>query len=257
MGVWEEVGLMEEERGDEGDVRAWVEGCWREMGKREYGLMMVVCWAIWEARNRVIFYGGGVAMEDVVRKVQRVVEEIEGELVVRIRDEGGSMEKGGVHGDEWKPPSSGWVKLNVDAGVKDGVGVGVGVVCRDSSGKVLWGMAHNRREVWEAYVAEAVAVLEGLEQGREAGHDRVMVESDCSQVIESLKQRKTGRSLFSLVLDDILRLCSSFSSGVWSFISRRNNVVAHTLAHVLPVGDGRVVWIDKLPEIVDRLLVSS
>ncbi|XP_074318863.1 uncharacterized protein LOC141655696 [Silene latifolia] len=232
-GVWEEVGLLEEERDGEGDVRAWVEGCWREMGKREYGLMMVVCWAIWEARNRVIFDGGGVAVEDVVRRVQRVLEEIDGELVVRGKDEGGSKETGGVQGDEWRRPSSGWVKLNVDAGVKDGVGVGVGVVCRDSSGKVLWGMTHNRREVWEAHVAEAVAVLEGLEQAREAGHDRVVVESDCSQVIEALKQRKTGQSLFSLVLDDILRLCSSFSSVVWSFISRKNNVVAHTLAHVI------------------------
>ncbi|XP_074310502.1 uncharacterized protein LOC141646529 [Silene latifolia] len=227
------------------------------MGKREYGLMMVVCWAIWEARNRVIFEGGSVVVVDVVKRVRRVFEEVEGELVVRAREAGGPNEEGGMQGDDWRPPSSGWVKLNVDAVVKEGIGVGVGAVCRDSSGKVLWGMAHNRREVWEAHVAEAVAVLEGLEQAREAGHECVVVESDCSQVIDALKQRKTGRSLFSLVLDDILCISSYFSSVVWSYISRRNNVVAHALAHVLPVGDGRVVWIDKLPEIVDRLIISN
>ncbi|XP_074310065.1 uncharacterized protein LOC141644689 [Silene latifolia] len=218
---------------------------------------MVVCWAIWEARNWVIFDGGGVVVEDIVRRVQRVVEEIEGELVVRDRDGVGQQRAGGVRVEDWRAPNPGWVKLNVDAGVKDGVGVGVGVVCRDSSGKVLWGMAHNRREVWEVHVAEAVAILENLEQAVDKGHKHVVVESDCSQVIEALKQRKMGLSLFSLVLDDILRLCNSFSSVVWSFTSRRNNVVAHTLAHVLPVGTGRDVWVDKLPEVVDRLIDSS
>ncbi|XP_074276452.1 uncharacterized protein LOC141600168 [Silene latifolia] len=218
---------------------------------------MVVCWAVWEARNRVVFEGGRVEVAEVVKRIHRVVEEIEGELMVRTTRSGGQQLVEGMSGGGWKGPDTGWVKLNVDAGVKDGVGVGIGAVCRDSEGKVLWGMAHSRREVWEVHVAEAVAILEGLELAVEKGHDRIVVESDCSQVIEALRQRKKGRSLFTFIINDILRLCFSFISVSWSFTSRRNNAVAHELAHVAPVGSGRIVWVDKLPELVDRLINSN
>ncbi|XP_074287460.1 uncharacterized protein LOC141612546 [Silene latifolia] len=151
-------------------------------------------------------------------------------------------------------PGDGWVKLNVDAGVKEGVGVGIGGVCRDSSGKVLWGMAARRPEVWEAHVAEAVAVLEGLQEAAKAGHTAVIVESDCSQVIDGLNLRKKGRSVFALVVDDILRLCNSFSSVAFSHVSRKNNEVAHALAHVLPVVSGRSVWYETLPDVAQRYI---
>ncbi|XP_074298170.1 uncharacterized protein LOC141628990 [Silene latifolia] len=177
--------------------------------------------------------------------------------MVRAMRDGGQQLSDGMPGVGWKAPDTGWVKLNVDAGVKDGVGVGIGVVCRDSGGKVLWGMAHSRKEVWEVHVVEAAAIFEGLELAVEKGHDRIVVESDCSQVIEALRQRKTGRSLFSFIIGDILRLCNSFISVSWSFTSRRNNMVAHELAHVAPVGSGRIVWVENLPELVDRLISSN
>ncbi|XP_074301330.1 uncharacterized protein LOC141632710 [Silene latifolia] len=247
MQVEETVGL--------GGIRDWVEGCWREMDKRDYGLLMVGCWALWEMRNQVVFAGEKGEIERVVSRVQRVLEEVEGDRVAQSKREGRLAEEGqNEHGRGWMAPGEGWVKLNVDAGVQEGVGVGIGGVCRDSAGKVLWSMAARRLEVWEAHIAEAVAVLEGLEEAAKAGHDAVIVESDCSQVIDGLKSRKKGRSVFALVLDDILRLCTSFGSVVFSYVSRKNNEVAHALAHALPVVSGRTVWLEKLPEVVSRYI---
>ncbi|XP_074293818.1 uncharacterized protein LOC141620985 [Silene latifolia] len=153
--------------------------------------------------------------------------------VIRGREGVGGGRKGETN-TGWRAPENGWVKINVDADVKEGVGVGVGAVCRNAQGKVLWGLSHNRNEVWEPHVAEAVAVLEGLEEAVRAGHDSIIVESDCSRVVDALKTRKTGRSSFFLVIDDIFRICSSFGNVFWSHTSRVNNEVAHALAHVSP-----------------------
>ncbi|XP_074288277.1 uncharacterized protein LOC141613442 [Silene latifolia] len=187
------------------------------------------------------------------------MEEVEGERMSRVRCGEVGVQAGQNEGMVgWQALKLGRVKINVDAGVKDGVGVGVGVVCRDSTSKVLWGLAHRRKEGWDPHVAEVFAVLDGLEEAVKAGHSRVMVESDCSQVIEALKRRKTRRSMFSLVLDDILHLCNSFNSVVWSFTSRSNNGIAYELAHVLLIGVDRMVWTDTLPpEVVERLFVLA
>ncbi|KAH9602286.1 hypothetical protein KSS87_015447 [Heliosperma pusillum] len=65
----------------------------------------------------------------------------------------------------------GFVKVNVDVGAKEGVGVGIGVVCRDE-----WGMARIWKELWEPQVAEAIVVLEGLEEAARRRCKRLKVE---------------------------------------------------------------------------------
>ncbi|XP_074314775.1 uncharacterized protein LOC141650469 [Silene latifolia] len=149
----------------------------------------------------------------------------------------------------WVVPQDGFVKVNVDAGVKEGEGVSLRVVCRDSRGRVLWGVSCVQEQVWEPQVAEAVAVLEGVKEAMRKGHSMVVIESDCLQVIEALKRKYKGRSVLSLVLGDILSASSSFVSVFWSYTSRVNYSVAHALAHVFLRVVGRVLWSDVLSPI--------
>ncbi|XP_074283871.1 uncharacterized protein LOC141608414 [Silene latifolia] len=150
----------------------------------------------------------------------------------RRKEEGGGRRESTRRG--WVAPTEGYVKINVDAVVQEGVGVNLGMVCRDGRGRVLWGATHVLEQLWESHIAEAVAVLEGIKEARWRGHENIVVESDCLQVIEALRKSRSGRSIFDLVLDDISSLRFSFNSVVWSFTSRLNNGVAHALAHPFP-----------------------
>ncbi|XP_074306168.1 uncharacterized protein LOC141641404 [Silene latifolia] len=212
---------------------------------------MVGCWAIWEARNRVVFEGSQVEVGDITKRVWDVMEEIEGAWAEAT---GGGKEGGKglvvARSGGWQAPTAGWLELNVDAGVKEGVGA----VCRDDIERVLWGLSIQRREEWNPQIAEAVAVLDGLEEAARVGHGAIMVESDCLEVLEAFKQRRTRRSLFFLILDDILNFCSSFRVINWSHVSCTHNKVAHAPAHVLLVAVGKTVWIGKLPDVVDCLI---
>ncbi|XP_074287942.1 uncharacterized protein LOC141613105 [Silene latifolia] len=250
--VWEGIGWGSEGEFEGGRVRDWVEARWRELGGREQGIFMVVCWAIWEHRNKVVFDGVGISPACIIRRVHDVLHEIEGGGV-------GGVLNGGVQGpsetaqreDRWVAAPRGSVKVNVDTGVKEGEGVGVGVVCRDEDGEVMWGMARAWKEEWEPCVAEAVAVLKGLQEAKHRGHEKVIIESDCAQVIETLNRRKRGRSVFFLVVNDILALASSFTSISWMFTRRANNNVAHALAHLFPRVVGKSVWSEVLPPIAN------
>ncbi|XP_074315228.1 uncharacterized protein LOC141651412 [Silene latifolia] len=214
------VNLTDGTGNDGGDIRAWVEQVWTELSPMECSTFMVGCWAIWEHRNKVIFDEARVDPEGVVRRVRDVVHEGGGHEVHtpvgrrrRGRGEGGDSDN--VEG--WTVAGDGYAKINVDAGVKEGEGVGTGVVCRDGRGEVLWGLSVIREENWKVYEAEVMAVLDGLEEAARRGMTKVEVE------------------------------ISHFQSVRWSHTNRLNNCVTHALAHLVPRVVGRFVWSSVLP----------
>ncbi|XP_074270722.1 uncharacterized protein LOC141594615 [Silene latifolia] len=211
---------------------------------------MVGCWALWEHHNKVIFDEARVDPDGVVRRVRDVLNERVGaELTSTVargrrgRDEAGELS----NGEGWKAATDGYVKINVDAGVKEGEGVGTGVVCRDGRSEVLWGLSTVRDVCWKIHEAEAIAVLDGMEEAVRRGMRDVEVESDSSVVIEALRSKKQGRSIFYNIVEDILALSTQFQSVRWLHTSRINNCVAHSLAHLVPRVAGRFVWSSGLP----------
>lgn len=61
---------------------------------------------------------------------QEAIDVVDGER--KLDKEAGNMAK---QGNGWECSSEGWVKLNLDAGVKDGWGMGFGLVYRDDRGR--------------------------------------------------------------------------------------------------------------------------
>ncbi|XP_074266441.1 uncharacterized protein LOC141589714 [Silene latifolia] len=214
------------------------------------------CWALWEHCNKVIFDAREVDPLSVVWRAMDVMEEIEGGDFTRARRGDGTV-RGVARVEEkgWTPPTSKYVKIKVDAGAKEGEGVSVGAVCRDGRGRVLWGSSLVQDQYWDPQVAEAVAVLECISEAARRRHDKIVMESDCLLVVEALRKKAIGRSMLSLILYDILALCNSFTSIVWSFTSRVNNSVAHYLSHLLLRVVGRSVWSDVLPPIPNNAVI--
>ncbi|XP_074301056.1 uncharacterized protein LOC141632405 [Silene latifolia] len=246
--VWEGLGLEGEEGEGGGSIRDWVEERWRELGVREHSVFMVGFWALWEHRNNVIFESREVDPWVVIRRVGDVVAEMEGSAYEVIKGRRRKDMGSGSDGPRgWEPAPRGFVKVNVDAGVKEDEGVTLGLVCRGEKSDVLWGVSIVQDQVWEPHVAEAVAVLEGLKEALRTGYRDVVLESDCLQVVEARKKKLSGRSCFMLVIEEILLLCNSFNTVLWSFSSRVNNTVAHALAHIYPRNTGRMEWSDTLP----------
>jgi ribonuclease HI len=80
----------------------------------------------------------------------------------------------------WTPPGKGWAKINTDAGFCQNTAMaGIGVVARDSQGKVLFSAWSFMDNVGSAEEAEALACWEGLRLAKEWIRQPVVVESDC------------------------------------------------------------------------------
>lgn len=108
--------------------------------------------------------------------------------------------------------------------------------------------AVQMKEGWEPRVAEAMAVREGLKYVVRWGVTKVVVQSDCLQVIQALRSRVSGSSEFHLLVDDILSMSGKFVDVVWSFVKRRGNKVARVLAHLQSLEIGHRNWLDEFPK---------
>ncbi|XP_074314099.1 uncharacterized protein LOC141649305 [Silene latifolia] len=208
---------------------------------------MVGCWAVWERRNKWVFEDEHRGIGEVVRRTVDMCKEIE-------EGENGGGKGLTAEGDKegrgkgWTKPGGGVAKINVDAFVKEGVGTGLGAVCRDVRGEVNWLVVDQRRWDMEPKEAEAEALLLGVKEAARRSIRDIIMKSDCQVLIKALRTREHGRSDYYLILDDILFACNSFNSVQWSFVGRESNKVAHEIARLAPWTVGKREWSNGFPD---------
>ncbi|XP_021760558.1 uncharacterized protein LOC110725378 [Chenopodium quinoa] len=153
--------------------------------------------------------------------------------------------------------AAGRVKVNIDAGLLGEIGIGIGVVARDSEGRILWCASIKRGEKLEPRLAEARAILVGMKLAAARGHDLVEFENDSECVVNAINKKVPGVSSFHLILDDIMEAAQLFSFCSWSWVQREGNKVAHELAHAPPFALGCKLWSDNFPDFLCNLLDSD
>ncbi|XP_074266477.1 uncharacterized protein LOC141589750 [Silene latifolia] len=163
------------------------------------------------------------------------------------KTEVGRREEEPSSGASWARPSDGMWKINVDAGVKEGMGVGLGAVCRDGDGRVVW-VVSKSSGICCVKSAEAEAILLGLKEAQSVGMRSIIIESDCLNVVDDLKGRKKGRGDIFLIYDEIFSLVPFFDSVIFIYTRRVCNKLAHLVAHATPWTIGRRFWTDRLPQ---------
>ncbi|WVZ73611.1 hypothetical protein U9M48_021897 [Paspalum notatum var. saurae] len=104
-------------------------------------------------------------------------------------------ENQGSVGEGWQKPGSGWVKVNVDGSFVEQTGqAGVGVIARDQEGSVIFTSWRVLFACTSAKEAEARACIEGLRLAAQWCHEPVILESDCAQIVEALRNAGVDRS---------------------------------------------------------------
>ncbi|XP_074271158.1 uncharacterized protein LOC141595084 [Silene latifolia] len=201
----------------------------REMEECDSVRFVIGCWALWEGRNNNLFGGKEFRLDRVVKRVYEIIGEMR-----EVLEGSGKRSMEGVVSDRWLRPQSGWLKINVDASVREGIGVGVGAVCINEEGRVMWGVTEQMSEMMEPSKAEAFAILVELKEAARYGVQQVIIESDCSMVIDALKLKRSGRSAIYFLFDEIHKISSVFRSCIWSCVRRGCNKVAHELARASP-----------------------
>ena len=156
---------------------------------------------------------------------------------------------------KWSVPPVHYLKINVDGAYQAESRKGAwGFIIRDHDGSTVLAGAGNLGVVHDALLAETWACKQALDAAAYFGISQILIETDSSQLKESLSSSSSdlgvGGSLFKDIREMIQDsfICSSICK-----IPRSCNSCAHDLAAMGKSWDpGQFhVWSDPLPEFVN------
>uniref|UniRef100_A0A803P6S3 RNase H type-1 domain-containing protein n=1 Tax=Cannabis sativa TaxID=3483 RepID=A0A803P6S3_CANSA len=163
-------------------------------------------------------------------------------------DRGGSGSKEGRSGQRWTPPGANQVKINVDAGVKQGGHCsGLGCVARDRAGVVRYAAATVVQQALPPLQLELMAICRGLQLGIQQRYEQFSIESDCLQAVNLIQKKEDGCRDIDGLLHQIRSLMCHVNFVGISFVFREANRVAHELANYALVHKASAIWIGVIP----------
>ncbi|KAK8606864.1 hypothetical protein V6N13_052617 [Hibiscus sabdariffa] len=214
-------------------------------------LLVITYWAIWHARNKLIYEGSLCSIPTTSTFIQAFI--LETESLAGI-----STLKPVPKKVKWFPPDSSTIKLNFDAAFNNSTNTSVsGIVARNSQGLVLAACTFPHSAVADAFSAEALACESAVTFASDLGFRSVQVEGDSLSIIKKFNAATMDRSLISPIISDIQTLRGSFDNITFSFVGRQGNMVAHELAKLGIQLSEPMYWMEEVPMQVERLVLRD
>lgn len=158
----------------------------------------------------------------------------------------------------WEPPKPGWMKINIDGAYSEVSGrAGIGVIIRDHLGNVklsAWKVIYG---AFNAEETEALACREGILLATECEHLPAILESDCSMVIQYLKEAKTMRPACHSIIQEAIEAASRLPELELCHVKRERNRVSNELAHLAKRLDHSAMWRSRFLACVEQLIACD
>jgi hypothetical protein len=111
--------------------------------------------------------------------------------------------------------------------------------------------------VVDAPMAEAYAFRDGLTLAQQIGLQNFIVQTDCAQVVETMKDGGFSATSSAAIYDDCIILWSCFGKVAIEFCNREANQVAHELARVSSSSGRSCTWVDEPPSFLLQPLLHD
>ena len=161
---------------------------------------------------------------------------------------------------QWTKPPDNYVKINFDGAfdAKSGLG-GWGYVIRDQAGNFIAAGAGNSVHLRDPLHSESVACLATIEGADRIGANRVIFESDASNLVLALNSSDYDSSEIGVLVKEARSLCIlNFDSFRFSFSRRACKNVAHELAKLGTISESPdLYWDPDVPNCIATLLASD
>ena len=131
---------------------------------------------------------------------------------------------------------------------------GLGAIIRDAEGKILAVGIKQAQFRERVSLAEAEAILWGLQVAKQVSSSSLIAESDCKEVVELLNNTKGSRTEIHWILSDVHRESKDFQQVQFSFSPRTCNTYAHALAKFALRNSSTDVWVDTFPAEVQNVM---
>lgn len=223
-------------------------------------IIFYAIWFIWKARNTMVFEDKHPNPTQIFIQIRHATRELLSIQLptsqTKVTQNGTSKQQSRNTVKRWSPPNQNFIKLNTDASLNILSGAGYsGLVFRDHLGSMQTGGA-SPLYASSPFLAEALALREGVSLAAAMNFKHLVVESDCQTLMQATKG-KVRRKEIEQILKDIQAISENFTSIEFKWIPREANTVADLIAnlarhHQLPRN-----WIVNPPPVLASLINSE
>jgi len=196
--------------------------------RREAAAIICGMWALWVARDRRHHGEQPIQMQEAVLSARDTAFDL-WQIMHKANEV--PLERIVVR---WKPPEVDWMKCNVDGAfnLTDCSGA-TGLVLRDHRGGFAGARARWHKHSLSALSMEAQAVREGTEFALDKGIRKLVVATDCLELVKLWELGDRQCSVISQTLADVRQRSRNFEDFVLLFEGRSCNRVAHQCAKLV------------------------
>jgi ribonuclease HI len=209
--------------------------------------MITTMWAIWGSRNSWTHDKGSY---DPVQSLKMAKEAL---AVLEVPRKIAATLPG--HG--WRPPDDDLVKINTDGGLSTAVRKGgAGGIARSRTGYLgAWSKPYEG--ITDPLIAETLALRDGVIFARLRGYPKVVMETDCLEVVCLWNNRRDNRSVVAPILQEVGELVEYFSFFSIQFVPRSANNSAHLCAKLACTLMVTSSWLDCIPDFLKISIIAD
>ncbi|XP_060963958.1 uncharacterized protein LOC115723947 [Cannabis sativa] len=225
---WEFAGLAAANR-EASSLGQWLNDSFSRLQGELHSRVVMVSWAIWCARNDLIWQQRSRSVKDVVTFANSSLDQW-----LKAQGKGNipllSPLKDGDGSELWLKPSIG-IKLNVDAAIFERSSKhGFGCVVRDTEGTLTAAFAGVKTGSVSPELVEVMGIREALSWLKNHSFSQVIVETDSLVCAEAIRSAEVFASSFGSVVEDCKKIIESLSNVSLLFVKRSANCAAHFVA---------------------------
>ncbi|MBA0756448.1 hypothetical protein Gogos_020650 [Gossypium gossypioides] len=155
---------------------------------------------------------------------------------------------------KWKHPPDQFVKINFDAAyVERSSQSALGIVARNSEGKVLLACSKIHNQAASAFAAEAITCRSATQLGIDMKWENIIIEGDSLSIIKKCRTKSHDKSLIGAYIHDIQQISLKTQKCSFEYIPRTANCLAHSIVTETMKSNKEVYLIGKVPEYAEKL----
>ncbi|TXG67924.1 hypothetical protein EZV62_009199 [Acer yangbiense] len=173
---------------------------------KELECLCVVWWRIWFWRNQKIHTSSNFRVEHIFAWASNFLDKFRGASVSRPPiSHSSSVSPDSVV--KWAPPPTGSFKINSDAAVRvDSQLIGVGIVVKDSCGRVCASSVNRINACSSPSVVEAIAIRNGIRLAGDTDLLPAVLESDAKWVVDLINSNDDICADIGSIISEIVAL---------------------------------------------------
>jgi hypothetical protein len=171
-----------------------------------------IVYSIWLARNKRIFQNKSIPAKDVVDQAMRNLSEYRHHWIENRLSKSTQATSGTRNSKSWNPPSTNYLKLNVDAHLKDDGRWGFGLILRRADGRCVGAATRACVGSNDVAMAEATGLHEAILLAQAYQLSNTTIELDAAIIVNALVRKEFPRTNWGTSVRNSSRVLSHLNN---------------------------------------------